>query len=63
MQPLKLRRIRIRKPWWRVRRCDMIGISQMQGGKNWILLKELIANRSSEILLGWRSGKTAQVPL
>ncbi len=28
----------------------------MQGGKNWILLKEINANRSSETLIGWKSG-------
>jgi hypothetical protein len=27
------------------RRCDMNGRFQMQGGKNWILLKEVNANR------------------
>jgi hypothetical protein len=65
MQPLKLMQIRIRKPWWRVRRYDMNGISQMQGGKNRILLKELNANRSFETLIGWnwKSGKTTYVRL
>ncbi len=32
----------------------------MQGGKNWILPKEINANRFfSETLIGWKSGKTA----
>jgi hypothetical protein len=35
--------------------------SQMQGGKNWILPKEINANGSSETLIGWRSGKTTYV--
>ncbi len=39
-------------------RYDMNGRSQMQGGNNWILLKELNTNRSSETLIGWKSGKT-----
>ncbi len=29
----------------------------MQGGKNWILPKEINANSSSETLIGWKSGK------
>jgi hypothetical protein len=39
------------------------GRSQMQGGKNSILLKEINANRSSETLIGWKSGKTTFVPV
>jgi len=40
----------------------MNGRSQMQGGKNWILPKELHTNHSSETLIGWKFGKT-YVPL
>jgi hypothetical protein len=29
----------------------------MQGGKNWILPKELNTNHSSETLKGWKFGK------
>ncbi len=29
----------------------------MQGDKNWILPKEINANRSSETLIGWKSEK------
>jgi hypothetical protein len=35
----------------------------MQGGKNWILLKEINANCSSEALIGWKSLKTTYFPL
>jgi hypothetical protein len=35
----------------------------MQGGKNWILPKELNTNHSSETLIGWKFGKTTYVPL
>jgi hypothetical protein len=35
----------------------------MQGGKNWILPKEINATLSSETLVGWKSGKTTYVPL
>jgi hypothetical protein len=32
--------------------------SQMQGGKNWILPKEIkVQTGSSETLIGWKSGK------
>ncbi len=35
----------------------------MQGGKNWILPKDISANPgSSETLIGWKSGKTTSVP-
>jgi hypothetical protein len=34
----------------------------MQGGKNWILPKEMQTG-SSETLIGWESGQTAYVPL
>ncbi len=39
------------------RRYDMNGRSQMQGGKNWILPKELNTNHSSETLIGWKLEK------
>ncbi len=45
------------------RRYDMNGRSQLKGGKNWILLKELNTNHSSETLIGWKFGKTTYVPL
>jgi hypothetical protein len=35
----------------------------MQGSKNWILPKEINANRSSKTLIGWKSGKTTYDPL
>jgi hypothetical protein len=35
----------------------------MQGGKNWILPKELKANRFFRVLIGWKSRKTTSVPL
>jgi hypothetical protein len=38
----------------------MNGRSQMQGGKNWILSKDINA---SETFMGWKSGKTKFVPL
>jgi hypothetical protein len=42
----------------------MNGRFQMQGGKNWILPKEMNANRySSGTLIGWKSGQTTYVPL
>jgi hypothetical protein len=35
----------------------------MQGGKNWILPKEIKKQSvSSEALIGWKSGKTTYVP-
>ncbi len=47
----------------KLRRYDTNGRSQMQGGKNWILPKEINANRSSKTLIGWKSGKTTCDPL
>jgi hypothetical protein len=43
----------------------MNGRFQMQGGKNWILPKEIIANRSFWDAHGWKSGQTtySYVPL
>ncbi len=37
----------------------------MQGGKNWILPKEMNANRSgsSKTLIGWKSSQTTYVSL
>jgi hypothetical protein len=35
----------------------MNGRSQVKGGKNWILPKEIMQNGSSETLIGWISGK------
>ncbi len=35
----------------------------MQGGKNWILPKEIMQTGSSETLIGWKSGKTTCFPL
>jgi hypothetical protein len=46
-----------------LRRYDMNGRSQMQGGKNWILLKEINATGSSETLIDRKSGKTTYVLL
>jgi hypothetical protein len=43
------------------RRYDTNGRSQMQGGKNWILLKEKMQTGSAETLIGWKSGKTTYV--
>jgi hypothetical protein len=37
------------------RRYDMNGRAQKQGGKNWILPKEINATDSSETLTGWKS--------
>jgi hypothetical protein len=43
----------------------MNGRFQMQGGKNWILPKEMNANRSgsSKTLIGWKSSQTTYVSL
>jgi hypothetical protein len=30
----------------------------MQGGKNWILAKEIMQTGSSETFIGWKPGKT-----
>ncbi len=46
-----------------LRRYDMNGRFQMQGGKNWILPKEINANRISGTLIGWKSGQTTYFPL
>jgi hypothetical protein len=35
----------------------------MQGGENWILLKEINATGSHETLIGWKSGKIIYFPL
>ncbi len=35
----------------------------MQGGKNWILTKDTNETGSSETLIGWKSRKTADIPL
>ncbi len=36
---------------------------QMQGGKNWILPKEMNTNRFSGTLIGWKSGQTTFFPV
>jgi hypothetical protein len=35
---------------------------ESEGFKNWILPKEINANRSSETLIGWKSGKKHLYP-
>jgi hypothetical protein len=41
-----------------------LGRSQMKGGKNWILPKEINATGScSETLIGWKSGKPLKSPM
>jgi len=42
---------------------DMNGRFQIQGGKNWILPKEINANRFFWELIGWKSGQTTYDPL
>jgi hypothetical protein len=41
----------------------MNGRFQIQGGKNWILPKEMNANRFFWSLIGWKSGQTTYIPL
>jgi hypothetical protein len=41
----------------------MNGRFQMQGGKNWILPKEINQTGSSRTLIGWKSGQTTFAPL
>ncbi len=46
-----------------LRRYDMNGRFQTQGGKNWLCRKRWMQTGSSGTLIGWKSGQTTFVPL